>query len=244
MPKHFGQEVPTTKFDMADNNGLLRFNDHDLPNNFVSIAVQIDEKDLTPKHAAILIRHEKINYLHHFPGSTLPEVIDNFNESGWHIYKIIESFNVNDASEVGAFLQYCKRVCSQSEITYSYIADGSSYDDKGQFISRMNLPEFGTCVGFCINTLTNAIIDVEDSILSLDDWDDSEIIEWVDEWSKKQAKEKYPNLDWALYNAFKKRVTPLEYLCASFFNKYPIKKNEIESVKEMVSDTIRSIYKN
>jgi hypothetical protein len=238
------QEALTTQFNMADNNGLLKFNDHELPENFVSIAVQVKEEDLTLAHAAILIRHENINYLHHFPGSQPPEVIENFNDSGWHIYKIIESFNVNDASEVGSFLQYCKRICSQSKITYSYIGDGSSYSDKGEYISKMNLPEFGTCVGFCINTLTNAIIDIEDSFLKLDDWDDSEIIEWVDAWSKKQVDQKYPNLDWTLYNAFKKRITPLEFLCTSFFNKYPINKNQIDGIKEKVMDSIHLIYKN
>ncbi|WP_337045436.1 hypothetical protein [Emticicia sp. 17c] len=227
---------------MRSKNTLYKFNEESLPENFVSIAVNIHKDKIEPTHAAILIRHENINYLHHFPGQTLPEVIDNFNESGWYIYKIINFIEVGDSYEVGAFLQYCRRVCKNSNITYSYIADGSSYNDRGQFISRIGLPEFGTCVGFCLNTLSNAILDIENSIIELDDWDDSEILQWVDNQSVLQVQKKYPDLDWNLYNAFKKRITPLEYLCISFFDDYPIKKNEVDKIKGDILNRIKSMY--
>lgn len=226
---------------MGSYNSLLKFNDHPLPKNFVSIAVKIS-KEIEPVYSAIIIRYENVNYLHHFPGDNLPIVIENFNESGWYIYKIIDSININDSTEVGAFLQYCRRICRNSNITYSYIADGSHYDDRGEFISRVGLPELGTCVGFCINTLNNAIIDNENSIINLDDWDDSEIIEWVDKWGREQTELKYPNLDWTKYNAFRKRITPLEYLCISFFDKYPIRKVDIQKVKHKVLDEIKKLY--
>lgn len=165
-----------------------------------------------------------------------------FNESGWYIYKILDAFNINDSSEVGAFLQYCRRVCAQSEITYSYIADGSTYNDRGKFISNIGLPEMGTCVGFCINTLTNSIVDIDGSFLNLEDWDDSEIIEWVDKLSQALVTKKYPSLDWTLYNAFKKRVTPLDYLCCAFLNNYPINKNDIEGIKLEIEGHIKTLY--
>ena len=215
---------------------LVKFNEADLPENFVSIAVKIDNN--IPKHAAILIRYKKINYLYHFPGSKPPEVIDNFNEEGWYIYKIWELINCEDENEVGAFLQHCRRVCEKSDITYSYIADGSKHNFKGEFESKSGLPELGTCVGFCVNTLTNTIID-SDSYFNLDDWDDSELDKSIDNWSKEQVKKKHPDLDWTLFNAFKKRITPLEYLCSAFFTRdYPIKK---EKINEIVADITRVI---
>lgn len=224
---------------MVISDTLYKFNDKELPENFVSIATKIE--DNIPTHAAILIRHQNRNFLHHFPGTTKPEVIDDFNEDGWFVYKIINALS-NDVDEVGSILQYCYRICKSSTMTYSFIADGSSYADKGDFISKMGLPEFGTCVGFCTNTLTNTIIDIEDSYLKLEDWDDSEIVEWVDKWSVKQVQKKYPDLDWTLYNALKKRITPLEYLCSAFINEYPIGKVEINEIKDIVQESINNLF--
>lgn len=218
---------------------LCKFNDKKLPANFVSIATKIENN--IPTHAAILIRYQDRNFLHHFPGSTKPEVIDDFNEDGWFVYKIIDALSSSE-DEVGAILQYCYRICKSSKITYSYIADGSSYADKGNFISKIGLPEFGTCVGFCTNTLTNTIIDIEDSYLNLDDWDDSDLVGWVDKWSIQQAQKKYPDLDWTLYNAFKKRITPLEYLCSAFINEYPINKLKIDEIKNTVQESINNFF--
>jgi len=221
-------------------NELIKFNDSQLPENFVSIAVRVEEKH--PHHAAILIRHKTKDYLHHFPGSDPPEVAEKFDGNGWYIYKILDSFNVDDESEIGSFLQHCIRVCNKSDITYSYILDGSSYDSDGNFNSPVGLPELGTCVGFCINTLSSTIIDAETSYLELGDWDDSDLVASVDQFALLQVGNKYPDIDWALYNAFKKRITPLEYLCTSFFKEYPIKKVTIDTIKDEVLEDIRSKY--
>lgn len=219
---------------------LIKFNESNLPENFVSIASKIEESAV--KHAAILIRHKNVNYLYHFPGATPPEVIDNFDEEGWYIYKIWEIINSEDENEVGAFLQHCRRVCLNSEITYSYIADGSKHNFKGEFVSNSGLPELGTCVSFCVNTLTDSIID-SNSYFNLDDWDDSELNEKVDAWGQEQVIKKYPDLDWTLYNAFKKRITPLEYLCSSFLTKeYPINKEQVLSIQAEVIRVILSKF--
>lgn len=228
---------------MQVHDSLSRFNDHTLPENFVSIAVYIDPNDRRLKHGALLIRHDSVNYLHHYPGNQKPLVEENFNDSGWYVYKILDSFNYEDPSEIGSFLQYCKRVCLNSDITYSYIADGSSYTLSGEFSSKEGLPEFGTCVGFCLNTLQGAMIDVE-TILKLSEWDDSEVDVVIDEWSQRKAREKYPNLDWELYNAFKKRITPLEYLSTAYFKTFPISKLQIHSTIPDVLNEINLIYSN
>lgn len=218
---------------------LYKFNDEKLPANFVSIATKIE--DNIPTHAAILIRYQDRNFLHHFPGATKPEVIADFNEDGWFVYRIIDALSSSE-DEVGSILQYCNRICKNSNITYSYIADGSSYADKGAFISKIGLPEFGTCVGFCTNTLTNTMIEIGDSYLNLDDWDDSDLIEHIDNWSIIQAQKKYPDLDWTLYNAFKKRITPLEYLCSAFIDEYPISKLKIDEIKTTVQESINNLF--
>lgn len=220
---------------------LLKFNDHALPENFVALAVQIDSVTFEPSHAGILIRFLNKNYLHHFPGANPPEVIEDFNEDGWYVYKIMDFVQVGDSSEVGAFLQYCKSICQKTQITYGFIADGSKYDLTGDYLNNSELPEFGTCVGFCLNTLANTIIDIEESIVELDDWDNT-INSKYEDWSREQANSRYPDLNWNLYDSFTKRITPLEYLCTSFFTEYPITKKQILNITPKVKESIILIY--
>ncbi len=219
---------------------LVKFNSSTLPQNFVSLATKVSNKK-TPKHAAILIRHQSINYLHHFPGDTRPEIVDDFNEDGWYIYKFFSGIKVDDENEVGSFLQFCKRVCNTSNIAYSFVLDNSSYDNDGNFISASGLPELATCVGFCLNTLSNTIIDGE-SYFNLDEWDATGIDEEFDDWAVGQAQEKYPHLDWTLYNAYKKRVNPLEYLCSAYFDEYPIPKEKITNIRDNVQREILELF--
>jgi hypothetical protein len=225
---------------MIDTQLLVKYNTQALPNSFVAIACKIVNKQAT--HSAILIRLNNIDYLHHFGGNAPPEVTQDFTADAWYIYKTIDAISTDDESEVGAFLQYCKRICSNSNITYGFIADGSTYDDRGVFITRLGLPEFGTCVGFCANTLSNTLIDADACYFELNDWDDSGIDQRVDSWAIMQAAKKYPDLDWNLYNAFKKRITPLEFLASSFVNEYPILKEKIAPLLEPIQKQIDILF--
>ncbi|KAB1231589.1 hypothetical protein [Chryseobacterium viscerum] len=216
---------------------LIKYNESELPSNFVSIAVFLNGN--TPEHAAILIRHNSSDYLYHYPGFRSPPVVEEgYNYENVLFYKILDFFDTEDESDVGAFLQYCKRVCQQTSVTYGYIMDGSSYDNQGRYQALSNLPEIATCVGFCVNTLTNAITDIEDSYFNLEDWDSSGVDQGIDQWSIDEATRKYPSLDWNQYNAFKKRITPLEYLCSAFCSVYPITKQTINSIHDIVKTEI------
>lgn len=220
---------------------LIKFNDNSLPDNFVALTTKIRNKEAF--HAGILIRYKSKNYLHHFGGDSPPEVIEDFSEDGKFIYKIVDFIDIDDESDVGAFLAHCKRICRNSNITYGYIADGSSYNNRGEFISRIGLPEFGTCVGFCVGTLSGAIVDLNgETYFNLDDWDDSNVFDRVDAWSMDQARNKYPNLDWTLYNSFKKRITPIEYLSSAFLNSYPITKESIGEIEPSVQESINEKF--
>jgi len=220
---------------------LVKYNESQLPNNFVSIAVLLDDNKI-PSHAAILIRHNSNDYLYHYPGfRTKPLVEVGVNYANVLIYKILDSFDTEDDSDVGAFLQYCKRVCQQTDITYGYIMDGSSYDNQGRYQTLSGLPEIATCVGFCVNTLTNTIIDVQESFFNLEDWDSNGVDQGIDQWSIDEAERKYNSLDWNKYNAFKKRITPLEYLCSSFCEVYPITKATIIRIQPYIEAELQKI---
>jgi len=215
---------------------LVKFNESALPESFVALAVNVSS-NMRPYHAAILIRLNNVNYLHHY--GPIPVLQENFDTKDWYIYKVLDIITADDEDEVGAFLQHCRRVSVNSKMTYSFIADGSSYNDAGEFVSGSGLPELGTCVSYCINTLSTALID-SDSYFELDDWDDSDIseVEDLDNYGLRSAFRKYPNLDKGLYNAYRKRITPLEYLCSAFINEYPIRKDDIHEIIDKVREQI------
>lgn len=216
---------------------LIKFNDSALPESFVSLAVKVDENH-EPVHAAILIRYKNINHLHHYSFTAILQ--ESFTTDKWYVYKILDIIKVDDHREVGAFLQYCKRISGKSDMTYGFVSDGSAYSESGDFESRVGLPEIGTCVSYCLNTLTKLFYDMG-SYLHLEDWDASTVSEEhpLYNLAKQQTFSRFPELVHSgVYNAFRKRVTPLEYLCSSFFNEYPIKKEQIDSIKESVEKRI------
>lgn len=217
---------------------LVKFNDSSLPESFVALAVELGVNN-QPYHAAILIRLNGEHHLHHYWGQT--QVISDFETDKIYVYKTIDFIAEDDEEEVGAFLEHCYRVCENSNMTYSCVIDGSGYDTLGRYIPNSGLPELGTCVGFCLNTLSAASLGAP--YLMLSDWDASTIPEDSahDAFGHRHASARYPDLNWSEYNAFRKRISPLEYLCSAFFDVYPIRKAQIDSVTEQMLDEISRI---
>jgi hypothetical protein len=219
---------------------LVKFNENVLPNNFVSIAAKIVKNKAT--HAALLIRYQNVNYLYHYPGNSKPTVIKNFNEAGWYIYKIWENVKVDNESEVGSFLSHCFRVCEKSNITYSFTLDNSIYDHDGTHQTNTELPELGTCVGFCVNTLNNHIYTTEEGYFKIDEWDDYGIPENQKMTILEDLTNNHPDINWAEYDAYNKRISPLEFLSSSFYNKYPITKQQIAEIQDEVQAIINEKF--
>ena len=217
---------------------LKRFNDESLPNSFVALAAKINDLKQF-EHAAILIRLKGRNFLFHYPGSVLPIVEEDFDEHGWYFYKIFSQIKVNDDSEVDGFLGICRWICEESNITYSFFADKSNYNSLGKYISKNGLPELGTCVSFCVNTLSDFIPE-GDSYLELDDWDSSSLGDKKDFDSSLQAyiQVKHKGIDMNIYNAFKKRITPLEYVASGFIDEYPIRKDWLTEISPVVQKVV------
>ncbi|KPE51241.1 hypothetical protein [Chryseobacterium indologenes] len=222
-------------------NQLVKYNERNLPNTFVSLAVTLGDSNI-PEHAVILIRYRTVDYIFHFPGAD-PPLIENITSRVDPVlfYKILDNFDTEDDSDVGAFLRQCQRICNETDITYGFIFDASTYGEDGRYLSLSGLPEIASCVGFCVNVISKYVIDFSSTYFNLDDWDDSGIegrIAFFDQWAQEEVIKKYPSVDWSLYNAFKKRITPLEYLCSGFCSVYPITKQTIENIKPYVEREI------
>ncbi len=217
---------------------LVRFNESALPDSFVALIVTLNPRKI-PLHAGILIRLNGVNNYHHF--GRRPQVIENFNLQDKLIYKIINFIKVDDESEIKFFLNHCQRVCDKSKITYSCIADGSYYDSDGEFQSASGLPELGTCVSFCLNTL--ALYFIDEPYLQLEEWGEESVEGFkLDNYGLEQTFKEHPLLDEGLYNAYHRRITPTEYLCSAFFNSYPIHKEQIDDIATDVLDVIDSKF--
>lgn len=227
---------------MVVKGNLEKYNENTVPVNFVSVAVYVGD-DKTPSHAAILIRHLSQNFLFHYPGNVLPLIVDLDNEvlDQAIVYKILDNFDVSDSGDVGAFLQHCKRVCKETDITYGFVLDGSSYGSDGRFMSLSGLPEISTCVGFCVNILANSIVDAGISYFKLEDWDDIGIPANLERWARQEFDRKYPSLDYNIINSYKKRISPLEYLGSGFCDEFPISKIQLAPILDEVNIELERI---
>lgn len=227
--------------DLDIENKLVKYNENDLPSAFVSIAVTLNSNN-EAEHAAIFIRYREVDHLFHFPGSQPPLIEDITNRvMPILLYKVIDNFDTDDESDVGSFLRHCQRVCIETDVTYGFIFDNSSYESDGRYLSLSGLPEIASCVGFCVNVLSRYVTDFSNSYFNLDDWDDSGIegrIANFDAWAQNEIEKKYHSLDWNLYNAYKKRISPFEYLCSAFCNAYPITKEAISQIEPEVTEVI------
>jgi hypothetical protein len=217
---------------------LVRYNDKRLPENFVALAVSVNDGEA--KHSGLLIRYKGSDHLCHFPAVSPPEIADVPNND-LYVYRIWDMIAPADSDEVGAFLSHCKYVCENCNITYGYVHDGSGYNERGNYQNSTDLPELGTCVGFCLNILNYQIFLQNQGALyfQIDDWEAGRF--GYDWWCEPQIIEKFPDLDLELYTRFKKRITPLQYLCSSAFNDYPIRRETVDEIADEVGGYLSSL---
>lgn len=219
----------------------------ELPNNFFAFGVYL--KDGVAKHAVILIRVDDIDYMCHFPGNRKPELITinentiskSFDSLVYHITNIID---YSDPSMLYSTLAVLQRICMHSDMKYSFIHDGSTYRiEDGAFNSKHGLPEFGSCVGFClnaINTLISSSLPVDGYFVKLEDWPIFEADEYtieIDNWARDGAIKNFPQLDKKSYETYHKRITPLEFLCMSYIgiNQVPISKLDLKFLLDILN---------
>jgi hypothetical protein len=107
--------------------------------------------------------------------------------------------------------------------------------------SNSGLPEYSTCVGFCINVITGYLYD-HDKYFEVTDWDNI-----PDEHPSfrryfEKALQETPNLDIDLYKSHHRRIRPDEYIAAAYFDtsKIPIRKQTIDSIIGNVGSVISS----
>lgn len=216
---------------------LFRSNSDHLPDNLVGAAVMLKEGNV--KHAGLFIRYNGVSKLFHFTGKEI--LIESVNDTDLYFHKELKFIT---PSLTPAFLSHCEIVLKEAKPKYGYFYAGSMYDAEGRFINNGDLPEYMTCVGFCLNFIKYFLVD-EDFFHYLD-WDsnlieDEELgegegfIEWFLE---EKVKKHYPDINIAAFKENMRRILPIEYISGGYSEKIPVRKKFTDEISPKLKDIL------
>ncbi len=219
---------------------MLHFADHDLDDEFMGVAVLLNDNG-SPKHSGLVLCYEGEKLFFHFTSEEV--LLDDVTENAEDIYyKKIDLFP-------DIYLPYIRAhfdlLLETVKPEYGFVFTDSFYNDFGNYISDIeDLPDFCTCVGFCINVIRSLLLN-NPKYLEIDDWKNESLekvnetfINYVDNYLTLVSKFKPEKLD-EVKAATYKRITPLELLISGFFakpKKIPVRKSDIDPE---ISDTRR-----
>lgn len=207
---------------------LIRSNISTLPDNLIAVAIRIDERELAD-HAALLIGVNRQYYIFHFmeDGIKNDDLARVDTNAQWIYHKQLE---VIDSMESETFLSHCERILNNCNPKYGFLFDGSYYKD-GVHFSESGLPEYSTCVGFCINVISGYLYD-HDKYFEVTDWDLIPVDHPSFEKYYNAALETNPEMDVNMYKSHHRRIKPSEYVAGAFMDHrgIPIRKTVIDLV--------------
>lgn len=212
---------------------LLRFDDHDLEDEFFGIAVFLNSLG-NAQHSGLVLCFEGEKLFFHF---TSEEVLidDVTNELTEIYYKRLELFP-------DSYLPYIRGhfdlLLETVNPLYGFVFTDSYYNDIGTYISDIeNLPDFCTCVGFCMNVIRSLFLNPNSKYIETNDWNSESLdrvkddyIEYVDKYLLLVQKISPQSLLQIQENTYK-RITPVEMLLSGFFSEpknLPIRKVNID----------------
>jgi hypothetical protein len=211
---------------------LIKSDSGNLPQNLIAIAVLINEK-LEGQHSGLIIGVEGVYYLFHYTGESI-ELENPVPTGQWYFHK---SLDIIPQEESETFLWHCQKIKSDNrDLKYGFMFDGSYYHE-GKYFTESNLPEFSTCVGFCINVISGYLYDQK--YIEVSDWE-NEPIQGGFQRFFDEALIQVPNLDQELYKTHHKRITPAECTASAYIDEIPVRKNAIDAIIENVKISIQN----
>lgn len=232
------------KSKLNSNSGVHLLSKSDFSNNFVSIAVQLDEYKL-PAHSGLLIHcSNKVYFFHYFDDISI-EIFDVDTEILKEKNIYINKLDIIHHKIAESFLWWCQQLnelLANRTPKYGFVFDNSFYDiNKKKFLVNAK-HDITTCVGFCIKVIRGFLAN-NPEYLKLTDW----TIESLGRFKKKQITEyfeKYAKSEGIkieeFYNKCElKRITPSEIITSGFFKDLPIRKKSIEEINQKVEEIIK-----
>ncbi|MFM9987439.1 hypothetical protein [Flavobacterium sp.] len=213
------------------NKELLRFDDHDLDDEFLGVAVLLDHLG-NPKHTGLALCFEGEKLFFHFNGEVL---LDDVTDSTSNIYyKKLEIFPDSYLTYIRGHFDLLLNTVTP---LYGFVFTDSFYDEFGTYVSEIeNLPDFCTCVGFCINVIRSLFLKPTTKYIEINDWTNESLekvsevyIEMVDKYLLL-VKELNPQFLPEIKKKNYKRIAPTELLLSGFLaqpKKLPVRKSDI-----------------
>ena len=198
--------------------------------DFVAAAIQIDENRGEATHSGLIIKCKEEYLLLHFNGKLELEPLP---QGDWYYHKVLTFIK---PGIITSFLASCKSIKKNANPRYGYFFPGSLYDADGKYFSHQNMPEYMTCVGFCLNVLNYYV--EEDQYIQYSDWGKEGISERFlnDIIEKFKLHIKDISLDKLIEEV--RRIAPNEYLASAYIGNHPIRKIEIDKIIDNISDVI------
>jgi hypothetical protein len=208
---------------MTSNFTLKKCNSENLPDNVIGAAVLV-ENDAVP-HAGIIIRYNGVSKLFHFDGQKV--LLEEFND--YELY-FFNEFPFINTSLAPAFLAHCEIVLKEARPTFGFFYIGSQYDSQGKFRSPGDLPEYMTCVGFCLSFLK--YFHEGKDLFNFNEWNVSSLDrgeEYINKFIEK-VKKQHPEINIEDFEKGIRRIWPAEYYAGTYSPNIPVGKAFIDTI--------------
>ncbi len=218
------------------NEDLIKLEDCDFSNDFVSISTEIDKNGICI-HSGLIICFQEQIYYYHYTGKSvlLNEITTKLSE---HPSLFIKKIEIIFEDDVVTFLGHCEKL---QEIgvkpNYGFIFNDSYYNSNTKESFLINAKhDITTCVGFCIKVIRGFLFNHKE-YLKIDDWGNidistlnSTLINYINHYLQKYADENKIKVQDLFDKGELKRIRPSELISSGFFKDLPIRKTSIDSI--------------
>jgi hypothetical protein len=220
-------------------NDLIRCDSDDLPENLLGVAIRINNPERNRPHSGIFIRYNSQSYIFHFTGDGqkiyLTPVIDN----DWFFFKTL----TNIKYFIPSIFAHFRRIRLKSKPEYFFFYGGGLFDSNGNYQDYEGMPNYMTCVGFCLAALKSNMRNTD--LLQFKDWPSGIIVgksnNYVEGFYNKYIAPNYSGVTLEQFSKNVRRITPLEYVTAAFSEFFPAEKSFVDSHKSIVKEKINRI---
>jgi len=226
---------------------LIKLEDCDFSNDFVSISTEIDENGIC-RHSGLIICFQEQVYYYHYTGKSvlLNEISKEINN---HSSLFVKKVEIIFEDDVVTFLGHCEKLQKIGvKPNYGFVFNHSYYDSNSKESFLVNAEhDITTCVGFCIKVIRGFLFN-HSEYLKIDDWGELEIstietyiLEHINHYLKKYADQNGLKVNELFNKGELKRIRPSELLSSGFFQDLPISKSSIDSINPYVENHIKKI---
>jgi hypothetical protein len=211
---------------------LIKSTEQNLDKYFVAAACFINEEGIA-QHVGLIIHSEEGYFLFHYTGEKV--LFEDRKIEEWYFHKSIE-FILPEFC--GIFLGYCMKIAQNAKPEYGFFYDGSFYDINGNYYSKNQIPEFMTCVGFCINVIKGFI--EADEYFEYKDWTNQKASQQYINEMIAQIRKIAPHVTEEMISDNIRRIKPSEFVGSAFLKNIPIRKSDIDLI---IDDLEKVIYR-